>query len=155
MALKNNTAATGLISSSPRSRLIRIEVLVFLGVTVLFLLVALGAFRQRSSNKLVKIILWASYTASYSLVSYTLGLMQSSPYGNGLFSVWAICLLMLLGSADSISAYSLEDNEQWKRFSLRRYTYSSRASGWVGCLARSLNTQISRSGCGASTPSSY
>jgi hypothetical protein len=135
--------------------LIRIEVLVFLGVTVLFLLVALGAFRQRSSNKLVKIILWASYTASYSLVSYTLGLMQSSPYGNGLFSVWAICLLMLLGSADSISAYSLEDNEQWKRFSLRRYTYSSRASGWVGCLARSLNTQISRSGCGASTPSSY
>lgn len=75
MALKNNTA-TGLISSSPRSRLIRIEVLVFLGVTALFLLVTLGSFRRRSNNKLVKIILWASYAASYSLViSYTLGLM--------------------------------------------------------------------------------
>jgi hypothetical protein len=80
--------------------------------TALFLLVTLSAFRRRSSNKLVKIIHWASYAASYSLVSYTtLGLMQFSPYGNGLFSVWAICLLMLLGSADSISAYSLVDNE--------------------------------------------
>ncbi|KAF8655088.1 hypothetical protein HU200_061217 [Digitaria exilis] len=123
-----NYTTTGL--HSLKSRLIRTEVLVLLGVTTLFLLVVLGAYRRRSSNKFVQIVIWASYALSYSLVSYTLGLMQSFPYGNGLFSVWAICLFMFLGSASSISAYSLQDNDNWKMF----YVHQSIQAFWMGWI---------------------
>ncbi|KAF8031556.1 hypothetical protein BT93_D0696 [Corymbia citriodora subsp. variegata] len=42
--------------------------------------------------------------------------MRDTPMRNELFPVWAIFLMVGLGSADSMSAYSLEDNEQWKSY---------------------------------------
>uniref|UniRef100_A0A0E0BM67 DUF4220 domain-containing protein n=1 Tax=Oryza glumipatula TaxID=40148 RepID=A0A0E0BM67_9ORYZ len=74
--------------------------------------------------------IWVAYAASIPMVSYTLGLMQSSPYKNSLFSVWAIILFIFLGNADSFSAYSLPDNDDWKRFYLKQLIQSF----WVGWL---------------------
>nr|BBF90059.1 hypothetical protein [Oryza rufipogon]BBF90065.1 hypothetical protein [Oryza rufipogon] len=116
--------------NSPKLRLIRIEVLVFLGVVGLFVLLILGSYRRRSSCEAVKMTIWVAYAASIPMVSYTLGLMQSSPYKNSLFSVWAIILFIFLGSADSFSAYSLLDNDDWKRFYLKQLIESF----WVGWL---------------------
>lgn len=102
--------------NSSRSQLIRIETLVLIGIVVSFLLLVLGSYRRQCSNGIVKLIVWAAYTVSYTLVSYTIGLMQSYNYrGSSLFAVWAVCLLLILGNVDSLSAYSLHDNDNWKR----------------------------------------
>uniref|UniRef100_A0A0E0MI70 DUF4220 domain-containing protein n=1 Tax=Oryza punctata TaxID=4537 RepID=A0A0E0MI70_ORYPU len=111
-------------------RLIRIEVLVFLGVVGLFVFLLLGSYRRRSSCEAVKMTIWVAYAASIPMVSYTLGLMQSSLYKNSLFSVWAVILFIFLGSADSFSAYSLLDNDNWKTFYLKQLIQSF----WVGWL---------------------
>ena len=107
--------------NNPRSQLIRIETLVLIGIIVLFLLLVLGSYRRQCSNEVVKLIVWAAYTVSYTLVSYTVGLMQSYRYsGSNLFDVWAICLLLILGNVDSLSAYSLQDNDNWKRIFIQQ-----------------------------------
>ncbi|KAI6702786.1 hypothetical protein NL676_011922 [Syzygium grande] len=38
------------------------------------------------------------------------------PVRNPLFPLWASFLMIFLGSSNSFSAYSLEDNEQWKKY---------------------------------------
>lgn len=75
--------------------------LVVVGVLALFLVHVLGALRRRSSHKLLHAVVSGAYALSYTLVSYTLGLMQSSGYYVDEFPVWALCLLLLLGSTDS------------------------------------------------------
>ncbi|KAM3208371.1 hypothetical protein ACQJBY_063197 [Aegilops geniculata] len=69
-----------------------------------------------SSHKLLHAIVSGVYALSYTLVSYTLGLMQSSEYYVDEFPVWAVCLLLLLGRTDSLAACSLSDIDNWKSF---------------------------------------
>uniref|UniRef100_A0A0E0F8L2 DUF4220 domain-containing protein n=1 Tax=Oryza meridionalis TaxID=40149 RepID=A0A0E0F8L2_9ORYZ len=121
--------------NSPKFRLIRIELLVLLGVIGLLVLLFLGSYRRRSSREAIKLTIWAVYAASIPMVSYTLGLMQSSLYKNTLFSVWAVILFIFLGSADSFSAYSLQDNDDWKKFKLEQFIQSF----WVGWLLGSTS----------------
>ncbi|KAL5204839.1 hypothetical protein ABZP36_009710 [Zizania latifolia] len=85
-----------------------------LGVVGLLVLVLLGSYRRQSSRGAVRMITWVAYATCIPMVSYTTGLMQSSPCKNSLFSVWAICLFHILQSTDSLSAYSLKDNDNWK-----------------------------------------
>ncbi|KAG8090312.1 hypothetical protein GUJ93_ZPchr0011g28292 [Zizania palustris] len=100
--------------NSPMAQLILIEVLVMLGVVGLLVLVLLGSYRRQSSSGAVRMITWVAYTSCIPMASYTTGLMQSSSDKNSLFSVWAICLLLIIQSTDSLSAYSLNDNDNWK-----------------------------------------
>jgi hypothetical protein len=44
------------------------------------------------------------------------GPMQSAPFHNDLFVVWAMLLVIFLGNANSISAYNLEGNENRKSY---------------------------------------
>ncbi|KAK3433379.1 hypothetical protein EUGRSUZ_D00804 [Eucalyptus grandis] len=62
-----------------------------------------------------QLVTFAAYTLSTYSLTYALGLMQDASF-NELFRVWAVFLVIVLGSADSISAYSLEDNEKWKSY---------------------------------------
>lgn len=91
-----------------------IGALVVVGVVMLFVLHVLGCLRRRSSNKALHGVVVGAYSLSYALVSYTLGLMQSSTYYVYEFSIWAVCLLLLVGSADCLTASSLNDIESWK-----------------------------------------
>uniref|UniRef100_A0ACD5XAB0 Uncharacterized protein n=1 Tax=Avena sativa TaxID=4498 RepID=A0ACD5XAB0_AVESA len=117
--------------NSPRSQLIRIETLVLIGIVVLFLLLVLGSYRRHCSHGAIKLIVWSAYTVSYTLVSYTIGLMQSYQYsGSSLFAVWAVCLLLILGNVDSLSAYSLNDNDNWKRIYIQQLVQFF----WVGWI---------------------
>ncbi|XP_009417397.2 uncharacterized protein LOC103997792 [Musa acuminata AAA Group] len=100
---------------SPKAKLIRLEALVLLATVLLFLLIIFGSFRRRSSNTVIQAVVSVAYTCSTFLVFYTVGQMQSSGINNGLLAIWAICLSLVLGSAISISAYGLEDNENWKK----------------------------------------
>ncbi|XBH93540.1 hypothetical protein VPH35_084444 [Triticum aestivum] len=96
-----------------------IKALIIVAVLALFLLHVLGSLRRRSSNKALHAIVLGVYTLSYTLVSYTIGLMQRSDMYVREFSVWAVCLLMLLGGTDNLMAYGLNDVDNWKSFHVR------------------------------------
>ncbi|RCV09230.1 hypothetical protein SETIT_2G010700v2 [Setaria italica] len=112
MLLSNRTKD---LWKSPRGTVIRIEVLVVVVVFMQLFLVAYGSRRRRSRNFFIQKGVLAAYTLSPSLVSYTLGSMQSSAIKSGMYSMWAISLYILFGCADSITAYSLTDNSQLMR----------------------------------------
>ncbi|CAL9135866.1 unnamed protein product [Musa textilis] len=118
--------------NSPKGKLILIEVLVLLGIGLLFLLIIFGSFRRRSSSTAIQAVVWVAYSCSTYLVVYTVGLMQSSGFKNGLLALWGICLSLVLGSAISISAYGLEDNENWKKNFAEQMMYIFIIGGLVG-----------------------
>ncbi|KAK9267452.1 hypothetical protein L1049_009878 [Liquidambar formosana] len=93
-----------------------LDVYVCLTAATLAFLVVFGSFRRRCHSKFFKIMVWSSYVLSTHLIAYILGLIQSTSIYNELFAIWALFLLVVLGSADSFSAYSVEDNEQSKRY---------------------------------------
>ncbi|WOL04866.1 hypothetical protein Cni_G13588 [Canna indica] len=81
----------------------------------------LGLYRRRSSSIFIKIPIAAAYVLPYSLVSYILGLMQSSSYEDELFVVWAFCLVHVLGTADSVSALTIQDSNNWKNYDIQLF----------------------------------
>lgn len=87
-------------------------------------------------------IVWGAYTISYILVGYTIGLMQSFPLGNSLFTVWALCLALILGSVDSLSAYSLDDNDKWKRFYAQYLGYQFSVGVLLGTYGAPPDLQV-------------
>ncbi|CAN6382108.1 unnamed protein product [Urochloa humidicola] len=54
------------------------------------------------------------YALSYPLVGYIIGRMQSSDWYFSDFTVWAVFLLLLLSSTDSLTACRLSDIDSWK-----------------------------------------
>ncbi|KAK3434026.1 hypothetical protein EUGRSUZ_D01507, partial [Eucalyptus grandis] len=96
--------------------LAQIELYVVSVAFLLLFLVAFGSLRRRTNNPMLNVVLWAAYTLSGHLITYTLGLMHEYPFRSPLFPLWATFLMIFLGSSNSFSAYSLEDNEQWKKY---------------------------------------
>ncbi|CAL5077361.1 unnamed protein product [Urochloa decumbens] len=72
-------------------------------------LAASGSRRRRRRNFVAQELVQAAYFSS-SLVTYTLGSMQSSPVKSSMYPFWAASLYILSRSADYITAYSLDDN---------------------------------------------
>ena len=103
---------------SAEKKLEHIEAYVCVVAILLAFLVVLGSLRRRNSNVVLKHFIWVAYVSCTYLISYTIGLMQSASFRNELFAVWGAFLLTFLGSADCITAYSLEDNENRKRYNL-------------------------------------
>ena len=66
----------------------------------------------------LKILIWIAYVLPTYLITYTFGQMQSASFENELFVIWAIFLLIFSGTADCISAYILEDNENRRRYKM-------------------------------------
>ncbi|XP_048131587.1 uncharacterized protein LOC115730875 [Rhodamnia argentea] len=112
------TEATALMKKldTPKASLAKIELLVFLAALLLTCLTIWGSSRRRHIHPVLNNVLWAAYTLSSYLITYTIGLMTESSFRNDLFPVWAVFLLIFFSSSDSFSAYSLEDNEQWKNY---------------------------------------
>ncbi|KAF8032162.1 hypothetical protein BT93_D1173 [Corymbia citriodora subsp. variegata] len=96
--------------------LAQIELFVGLAAFLLLFLAACGSLRRRHNNPMLQVVLWAAFTLSGYLITYTFGLMHESLFRNPLFPLWATFLMIFLGSSNSFSAYSLEDNEQWKKY---------------------------------------
>uniref|UniRef100_A0A0E0LK51 DUF4220 domain-containing protein n=1 Tax=Oryza punctata TaxID=4537 RepID=A0A0E0LK51_ORYPU len=105
-----------LLNQIGSDRATHIQILATVGAALLGFQALLGYRRRRSSNKLFLILLWAAYTVSSNVVSYTVGLVQSVAESDR-YSVqqwWAVGLLLLLGSADTMSAFTRSDAEQSK-----------------------------------------
>ncbi|KAI6704005.1 hypothetical protein NL676_013141 [Syzygium grande] len=116
--ITNNNATDGIgqLLETAKGKLAMIELLVIFTAFLLLFLVAFGSCRRRCSGVVFRLVIFTAYTLSTYVFTYALGLMQEAPFRNELFPVWAVFLMIILGSADSISAYSLEDNEQWKSY---------------------------------------
>ncbi|KAJ1277201.1 hypothetical protein BS78_05G276800 [Paspalum vaginatum] len=97
-----------------KDNVIRVEALAILAIVAMFLLHVLGSLRRRSSNSHLHGIVKVVDTLSYPLVSYTIGQMRSSGWYYDDFSVWAVFLLLLLGSTDNLTACRLGDIDNWK-----------------------------------------
>jgi hypothetical protein len=101
--------------NNPRRTVLQIEVFMAGVAVLLFFQLIFGSVRRRTSNFFIQKGLWLAYTLLPVLISYTLGQMQSSPVKTGLYPVWALSLFLVAGGANSITAYDLDDNKQWKR----------------------------------------
>ncbi|KAL3742113.1 hypothetical protein ACJRO7_017574 [Eucalyptus globulus] len=116
----NVTMGNKMSLKTPMGMLLQIEVLVIFTAISLLFLAACGSWRRRTNNKYLRLLIFMAYTFSTYVLTYALGLMQDAPLRNELFPLWAMFLMLALGSTDSISAYSLEDNEQWKKYNWQR-----------------------------------
>ncbi|CAL4997542.1 unnamed protein product [Urochloa decumbens] len=111
----SKTLSQGVIDwwNSPRGTVIHIEVLVVLAATILLFLATFGSQRRRSRNFFIQKGVLGAYALSSSLVSYTLGSMQSARTKSNLYSVWAISLYVLSSCSDSITACSIDDHNRY------------------------------------------
>ncbi|KAI6704007.1 hypothetical protein NL676_013143 [Syzygium grande] len=116
--IKNCNITLGNVKSlgTPMGMLLQIELLVIFAGFLLLFLIAFGSWRRFYNSRKFRLVIFTAYTISTYVLTYALGLMNDAPFRNELFPIWAMFLMLVLGSADSITAYSLEDNEQWRRY---------------------------------------
>uniref|UniRef100_A0A0E0JDX7 DUF4220 domain-containing protein n=1 Tax=Oryza punctata TaxID=4537 RepID=A0A0E0JDX7_ORYPU len=112
---QNATHAGKQFASSSAGQLARIEVLVTVGCLLVGVLVLCNSRRRYDGSALLRLFVWGAFMFNYPVISYTIGLMQSSSIQNELFVVWACFLLLLLGTADTMTAFSFDDKSQLTR----------------------------------------
>ncbi|KAM3701552.1 hypothetical protein ACJW30_05G181400 [Castanea mollissima] len=113
MAFENDSLVV-----SARLKIEQIEAYIIVITIFIVFLVVFGSCRRRSHSVFLKILIWIAYALPAYLITYTFGQMQSASFENELFVIWAIFLLIFFGNADCISAYSLEDNENRRRYNM-------------------------------------
>ncbi|CAL5341872.1 unnamed protein product [Camellia sinensis] len=100
---------------------LRVTVLVSLFFQIV--LIFRAPSRKRTGGRIVTLTIWAAYLLADWIAAFAVGLI-SNGQGNGcdvhplnedLAAFWAPFLLLHLGGPDTITAFSLEDNELWIR----------------------------------------
>ncbi|KAL3742106.1 hypothetical protein ACJRO7_017567 [Eucalyptus globulus] len=124
---------------SPEWMLLQIELLVISSAFLLLFLVIFGSCRRCCNSDKLRLVIFAAYSLSNYILTFSLGLMHNIPFHNPLFPIWAMLLMIALGSADSLSAYSLEDNEKWKSYNWQLGIKSI----WLGLLIGLSNGDLS------------
>ncbi|KAM3694123.1 hypothetical protein ACB098_07G034100 [Castanea mollissima] len=104
----------------------QLRVLILLSLTSQIVLVLLGKRRKYNAQPWIRFTVWSTYLIADSIALMAAGVI-SNDIGdvhdtggfldpkNELTTFWAPLLLLHLGGTDAITAYSLEDNELWKR----------------------------------------
>ncbi|XP_059656398.1 uncharacterized protein LOC132303233 [Cornus florida] len=113
-----------------------LRVMMLLSLTLQIILIVLGDRRKYLGRTRVRIILWSAYLMADWVATVALGIISRNYTGqqqcktpssggveienatNDLTSFWAPFLLLHLGGPDTITAYSMEDNELWQRHML-------------------------------------
>lgn len=101
---------------------LRVAVLTSLSFQII--LIFFASERKRTGNMLMRAVIWSSYLLSDWFAAVAVGLISSNqggtcengPVDNDLTAFWAPFLLLHLGGPDTITAFSLEDNELWLRY---------------------------------------
>jgi len=89
--------------------LFRIEFLVVLVTLVFFAMFLMDFYRRIIHNSFMRAVFSVFDAVSDSIVVYLLGAMQTAPFKNQLFPVWALVLVNFRYSADYISGYGVPD----------------------------------------------
>uniref|UniRef100_K3ZL89 DUF4220 domain-containing protein n=1 Tax=Setaria italica TaxID=4555 RepID=K3ZL89_SETIT len=104
----------------------------------LFLQVFLFLFagkRMRSNSTLRRLVLWLAYLSADSVATFVLGhlaVRAIEPSDQGLMSFWAPFALVHLGGQVTMTAFSMQDNELWKRHLLNLVIQAAVARYVVG-----------------------
>ncbi|KAF3333241.1 hypothetical protein FCM35_KLT00932 [Carex littledalei] len=105
-----------------------IRILVVASLCLQFGLVFLSPWRKRSARKPLIILLWSFYqVADYIAVLALSDILKKQNEGGGgdLTTFWAPFFLLHLGGPDTITSYSIEDNELWLRHTIGLAVQSS------------------------------
>ncbi|KAF3338850.1 hypothetical protein FCM35_KLT16321 [Carex littledalei] len=95
-----------------------IRILVLASLCLQFGLVFFAPWRKRTARKPLIILLWSFYQAADYIAILALGNIlkeQNQKRFDDLTAFWAPFLLLHLGGPDTITSYSIEDNELWLR----------------------------------------
>ncbi|GKU89879.1 hypothetical protein SLEP1_g3955 [Rubroshorea leprosula] len=92
-----------------------IRVLIILSLLVQSFLILSAQLRKRRGGKwFIMIPLWIAYLLADWVATFTIGLMLRAERSD-IVAFWAPFLLLHLGGPDTITSFSLEDNEFWIR----------------------------------------
>ncbi|KAL5202454.1 hypothetical protein ABZP36_013406 [Zizania latifolia] len=121
MEVASKAAVRGFVESlgTVEARLLRLEMVVLLSAIILAALVLYGSTRRRSSDKLLRGIMWMAYSLSYVVVSYAVGLIQDGPFRGEIFVLWAAALLLIQASAYAAPVHSRREFSQRKKLLLQ------------------------------------
>ncbi|CAM0943499.1 unnamed protein product [Alopecurus aequalis] len=114
-SVRNATEAAKAFASTSAGQLARIEALVTVACILVGILVVSNSRRRHDSRTVARLVVWGAFMFNFPVIAYTIGLMQSSSIQNELFVVWACFLVLLLGSADTMTAFSFNDSSQQTR----------------------------------------
>ncbi|KAK4838958.1 hypothetical protein QYF36_017845 [Acer negundo] len=101
-----------------------VRVIILLSLVLQIILIIFSNRRKLTNRVWIKIIVWSAYLSADWVATVALGNLASTigdtedktPVPNNtLQEFWAPFLLLHLGGPDTITAYSLEDNELWLR----------------------------------------
>ncbi|KAM1491248.1 hypothetical protein TB2_022994 [Malus domestica] len=101
-----------------------LRAMVLISLALQTILILIGNWRKHSTSNILRIVLWLAYLSADSVATVSLGILSSNQEDSEGDSVnpnfvitafWAPFLLLHLGGPDTITAYSLEDNELWPR----------------------------------------
>ncbi|GKV51366.1 hypothetical protein SLEP1_g58033 [Rubroshorea leprosula] len=92
-----------------------IRVLIILSLLLQSFLMLSAQLRKRRGGKwIIMIPLWIAYLLADWVATFTIGLMLRAEHSD-ILAFWAPFLLLHLGGPDTITSFSLEDNEFWIR----------------------------------------
>uniref|UniRef100_A0ACD5WG33 Uncharacterized protein n=1 Tax=Avena sativa TaxID=4498 RepID=A0ACD5WG33_AVESA len=94
-----------------------IQILILFSFAMQIFLFLFAGKRRRGCSDVLMNLLWLGYLMADATAVYTLGHLSisGSLHEHKLLVLWAPFLLVHLGSQDTITAYSLEDNQLWPR----------------------------------------
>lgn len=98
-----------------------VRILVLISLILQFILSIFGNRRKYISSMWFSVLIWSAYLMADWVATYALGHLSNAQVNhdnndNGLLrAIWAPLLLLHLGGPDTITAYSLEDNQLWLR----------------------------------------
>lgn len=91
-----------------------VRILVLLSFVLQVILTLFGNHRKYTTSLWISVLVWVAYLKADWVATIALSKIPDAK-GNDLWATWATMLLLHLGGTDSITAYSLEDNQLWMR----------------------------------------
>ncbi|KAJ0983214.1 hypothetical protein J5N97_011469 [Dioscorea zingiberensis] len=126
------------------------RVLVLCSLFLQIILIFSADFRKRNVSWVLRIVLWSAYLLADVVATFALGFLahsqDDSPHSDAaandtLLAFWSPFLLLHLGGPDTITAFSLEDNELWRRH-LLGLVFQVFTAAYVFVKALSHNTRL-------------
>ncbi|KAK8576305.1 hypothetical protein V6N13_090779 [Hibiscus sabdariffa] len=127
--------------------------MVLTSLVVQIILIILGGRRKYIRRAKLRTIVWCSYLLADSVATIALGILTNNlgdiynkrgeiDLKTKLTAFWAPFLLLHLGGPDTITAYSLEDNQLWLRHCWGLIVQTA-VTGYIFFMAWSFNSRLS------------
>ncbi|KAK2403809.1 putative transmembrane protein [Trifolium repens] len=103
---------------------LELRILVAVSLFLQMVLIFLGNRRKYIVDKRLKLLIWFTYLSADWIATVALGILSKDTKDHkkdtnfAIMAIWAPFLLVHLGGPDTITAYSLEDNQLWPRHML-------------------------------------